>query len=314
MIRTNGEDHVNHMFSDGVPEQGKQATVIDAEWCNAVQEELAQFIELAGLTLDGSNPHQLRDALLAIFMAGIQVGGEGITISGVGGAVTITNGGMSIAGGGQGSAPISVVLSAQGLEINGVNVKEITTSGVATLNIDETLELVKNLIVNGLTTLKGNARVNGDLTVDGNLVLENLLEANVNGVINRTAQSNAVYGIHYGKLYTNEIRSLAGANTPITIKHAMLLEAQAHFQQGYVCPRIELPSGGYSSILVDDVRYTGLPDGSHVDAINNTNVISGIAVSASKYIAVNAGAGVELVKHGTSWYPTCPNVELLSRT
>ena len=54
MLRTNGEDHVNHMFSDGVPEQGKQATVIDAEWLNAVQEEIAQFIELAGLTLDGA--------------------------------------------------------------------------------------------------------------------------------------------------------------------------------------------------------------------------------------------------------------------
>lgn len=299
---------IDGVFKNGVPGV-QRGTKFNAEWCNAVQEEIAQFIELAGLTLDGSNPHQLRDALLAIFMAGIEVGGAGINISGTGGATTVTNGGIRFQGSG-----LDVSLTAQGLTINGVNVKEITVQGVATLNIDETLELVKNLIVNGLTTLKGNARVNGDLTVDGNLVLENLLEANVNGVINRTAQSNAVYGIHYGKLYTNEIRSLAGANTPITIKHAMLLEAQAHFQQGYVCPRIELPSGRYSSVLVDDVRYTGLPDGSHVDAINNTNVISGIAVSASKYIAVNAGAGVELVKHGTSWYPTCPNVELLSRT
>ena len=303
---------IDGVFKNGVPGV-QRGTKFNAEWCNAVQEEIAQFIELAGLTLDGSNPHQLRDALLAIFMAGIQVGGSGITISGVGGAVTITNGGMSIAGGGQGSAPISVVLSAQGLEINGVNVKEITTSGVATLNIDETLELVKNLIVNGLTTLKGNARVNGDLTVDGDLVLENLLEANVNGNINRTAQNNSVYGNHYGKMSTNEIRSLAGANTPIAVKHAMLFEAQAHFQQGFVCTRIELPSTGYTTILLEDARYMGLPDGSVVFAVNNNDAISGIAVSANSMIVVKKWTGVELIKHGSSWYPTCPTVDVVSR-
>lgn len=302
MIRTNGEDHVNHMFSDGVPEQGKQATVIDAEWLNAVQEEIAQFIELAGITLDGSNPHQLRDALLAIFMAGIEVGGTGINISGTGGATTVTNGGIRFQGSG-----LDVGLTAQGLTINGVNVKEITVQGVATLNIDETLELVKNLIVNGLTTLKGNARVNGDLVVDGNLSLENDLHSNVQG--NVTGNTN---GVHYGNVRTNQLMALSNGGA-IAVDSEMMYSKQAHFSKGFVCARIQLVPSTLNTDLVTLSEYTGMPDGSVVKAVNKNSATSRIAISANLQVYVNQFTGLELMKDGVVWIPMNPNVEVVGR-
>lgn len=302
MIRTNGEDHVNHMFSDGVPEQGKQATVIDAEWLNGVQEEIAQFIELAGLTLDGSNPHQLRDALLAIFMAGIEVGGTGINISGTGGATTVTNGGIRFQGSG-----LDVSLTAQGLTINGVNVKEITVQGVATLNIDETLELVKNLIVNGLTTLKGNARVNGDLVVDGNLSLENDLHSNVQG--NVTGNTN---GVHYGNVRTNQLMALSNGGA-IAVDSEMMYSKQAHFSKGFVCARIQLVPSTLNTDLVTLSEYTDMPDGSVVKAVNKNSATSRIAISANLQVYVNQFTGLELMKDGVVWIPMNPNVEVVGR-
>lgn len=302
MIRTNGEDHVNHMFSDGVPEQGKQATVIDSEWLNAVQEEIAQFIELAGLTLDGSNPHQLRDALLAIFMAGIEVGGTGINISGTGGATTVTNGGIRFQGSG-----LDVSLTAQGLTINGVNVKEITVQGVATLNIDETLELVKNLIVNGSTTLKGNARVNGDLVVDGNLSLENDLHSNVQG--NVTGNTN---GVHYGNVRTNQLMALSNGGA-IAVDSEMMYSKQAHFSKGFVCARIQLVPSTLNTDLVTLSEYTDMPDGSVVKAVNKNSATSRIAISANLQVYVNQFTGLELMKDGVGWIPMNPNVEVVGR-
>lgn len=302
MLRTNGEDHINHMFSDGVPEQGKQATVIDAEWLNAVQEEIAQFIELAGLTLDGSNPHQLRDALLAMFMAGIEVGGTGINISGTGGATTVTNGGIRFQGSG-----LDVSLTAQGLTINGVNVKEITVQGVATLNIDETLELVKNLIVNGLTTLKGNARVNGDLVVDGNLSLENDLHSNVQG--NVTGNTN---GVHYGNVRTNQLMALSNGGA-IAVDSEMMYSKQAHFSKGFVCARIQLVPSTLNTDLVTLSEYTDMPDGSVVKAVNKNSATSRIAISANLQVYVNQFTGLELMKDGVVWIPMNPNVEVVGR-
>ena len=290
------------MFSDGVPEQGKQATVIDAEWLNAVQEEIAQFIELAGITLDGSNPHQLRDALLAIFMAGIEVGGTGINISGTGGATTVTNGGIRFQGSG-----LDVGLTAQGLTINGVNVKEITVQGVATLNIDETLELVKNLIVNGLTTLKGNARVNGDLVVDGNLSLENDLHSNVQG--NVTGNTN---GVHYGNVRTNQLMALSNGGA-IAVDSEMMYSKQAHFSKGFVCARIQLVPSTLNTDLVTLSEYTGMPDGSVVKAVNKNSATSRIAISANLQVYVNQFTGLELMKDGVVWIPMNPNVEVVGR-
>lgn len=292
---------IDGVFKNGVPGV-QRGTKFNAEWCNAVQEEIAQFIELAGLTLDGSNPHQLRDALLAIFMAGIEVGGTGINISGTGGATTVTNGGIRFQGSG-----LDVSLTAQGLTINGVNVKEITVQGVATLNIDETLELVKNLIVNGMTTLKGNARVNGDLVVDGNLSLENDLHSNVQG--NVTGNTN---GVHYGNVRTNQLMALSNGGA-IAVDSEMMYSKQAHFSKGFVCARIQLVPSTLNTDLVTLSEYTDMPDGSVVKAVNKNSATSRIAISANLQVYVNRFTGLELMKDGVVWIPMNPNVEVVSR-
>lgn len=292
---------IDGIFKNGVPGV-QRGTKFNAEWCNAVQEEIAQFIELAGITLDGSNPHQLRDALLAIFMAGIEVGGTGINISGTGGAATVTNGGIRFQGSG-----LDVSLTAQGLTINGVNVKEITVQGVATLNIDETLELVKNLIVNGLTTLKGNARVNGDLVVDGNLSLENDLHSNVQG--NVTGNTN---GVHYGNVRTNQLMALSNGGA-IAVDSEMMYSKQAHFSKGFVCARIQLVPSTLNTDLVTLPEYMDMPDGSVVKAVNKNSATSRIAISANLQVYVNQFTGLELMKDGVVWIPMNPNVEVVGR-
>ena len=46
MHRTEGDNHSNNEFTNGPP-----ATVIDDDWLNSIQEEIAYVIEEAGLTL-----------------------------------------------------------------------------------------------------------------------------------------------------------------------------------------------------------------------------------------------------------------------
>lgn len=53
-------------FDKGNPGLGVKATVVTADWANAVQEEIAYTITQAGLTLDKTNLHQLYSAILSI--------------------------------------------------------------------------------------------------------------------------------------------------------------------------------------------------------------------------------------------------------
>lgn len=54
-------------FHDGDPSTGELGTIVTAAWLNAVQEEIANVIEGAGLNLDGSKQTQLLSALYASF-------------------------------------------------------------------------------------------------------------------------------------------------------------------------------------------------------------------------------------------------------
>lgn len=63
MHRIDGEGHVGNQFTEGVPNV-TPATVVTADWCNAVQEELVFVIEEAGITLDKENNEQLLEAVL----------------------------------------------------------------------------------------------------------------------------------------------------------------------------------------------------------------------------------------------------------
>lgn len=50
-------------FTDGSPTIGEDATIVRADWANAVQEELANVIEQAGLTLSKTDRTQLLQAI-----------------------------------------------------------------------------------------------------------------------------------------------------------------------------------------------------------------------------------------------------------
>ena len=56
-------------FTDGDPNVPTPATVVDAEFLNMIQEEMATAIEDAGLTLDKSNRGQLSAAISALAAA-----------------------------------------------------------------------------------------------------------------------------------------------------------------------------------------------------------------------------------------------------
>src|SRR5215813_12977641 len=53
-------------FQGGNPSSGMKATVVDADWLNAVQEEIAHVIEQSALTLDKTDRTQLWQALVKL--------------------------------------------------------------------------------------------------------------------------------------------------------------------------------------------------------------------------------------------------------
>lgn len=53
-------------FTDGDPDSGVPATVVDADWTNAVQEEICAVVEAAGITLSKPSHVQLLAALRAM--------------------------------------------------------------------------------------------------------------------------------------------------------------------------------------------------------------------------------------------------------
>lgn len=74
-------------FSEGDPNIGQQATVVSADWLNAVQEELANVIEGAGVTLDKTVRTQLYTAIKSLVKVPIQ---ETFTSNGTVAATTQT--------------------------------------------------------------------------------------------------------------------------------------------------------------------------------------------------------------------------------
>lgn len=64
MHRIDGPGATNdNKFSEGDPANGTRATVVNAEWLNSIQEEIAQLIEDKGVVLSKGNSTQLQEAL-----------------------------------------------------------------------------------------------------------------------------------------------------------------------------------------------------------------------------------------------------------
>ena len=156
------------VFKNGVPGV-QRGTKFDAEWCNAVQEELAHFIEEAGLTLDADDSGQLWKALLAVFAAGISIGDSVVHGSGssANSSATLSHDKLGVAATGD----VAVELHAEFLKlIRGQKTAHIGSkieSNNIVVTVDEIVELAKNLIVKGLLKIEGDAQFDGGVEVAG---------------------------------------------------------------------------------------------------------------------------------------------------
>ena len=64
---------INGYFTGGNPGGGIPATIVDADWANAIQEEIGGVIEAGGFTLSKTDRTQLQQAIRAIAGKSIQV-------------------------------------------------------------------------------------------------------------------------------------------------------------------------------------------------------------------------------------------------
>ena len=95
----------DNKFTDGNPAVGQEGTVVDADWLNDVQENIAHAIEAAGITLVKGDSTQLAAAIVALI--------AGVVGSG-GGAVPTTrevNGGGLVTGGGALAADLTLAVA-----------------------------------------------------------------------------------------------------------------------------------------------------------------------------------------------------------
>jgi hypothetical protein len=101
MHRIDSDGHINNQFNEGDPSTGMPATEISADWLNAVQEELVNALEGAGVPLNKADNAQLAAAFLGVELTpgGTILGkvyvrrmGKTVTVHGV-----LTNVGGSVA-------------------------------------------------------------------------------------------------------------------------------------------------------------------------------------------------------------------------
>lgn len=85
MDRISAENYVTvdgkRMFSDGNPHkaEAEEATVLNAEWLNSVQEEICGFIESQDIPLAKDNNSGLQKAIVAAIEAALRPERERIT-------------------------------------------------------------------------------------------------------------------------------------------------------------------------------------------------------------------------------------------
>lgn len=169
------------VFKNGVPGV-QRGTKFNAEWCNAVQEELANFIQNGvdpenPKELDPDNSGQLLETLLEIFAAGLSLGNSTVHGSGSGSnsSATLHHDKLGVAATGD----VATELNAEFLKfIRGQKTAQIGTKIVSNnivVTIDEIVEFAKSLIVKNILTVEGNANFNQSVEITGAL--------NVNGAV-----------------------------------------------------------------------------------------------------------------------------------
>lgn len=158
------------VFKNGVPGV-QRGTKFDAEWCNAVQEELAHFIEEAGLTLDADDSRQLWKALLAVFAAGLSIGDSMVHGSGSGASssATLNHDKLGVAATGDVAAELHAefVKFIRGQKTAQIGTKIVENNIVVTVN--EIIEFARNVVVKNLLRVNGNAIFDQDVEIAGAL-------------------------------------------------------------------------------------------------------------------------------------------------
>jgi hypothetical protein len=82
MHRIDSTGAVDGLFVPGNPETNTPPTYYTASWSNALQEEIANVIEGAGMLLNKSSNTQLREAINEFITLGLQNAGSGSTNTG----------------------------------------------------------------------------------------------------------------------------------------------------------------------------------------------------------------------------------------
>lgn len=75
MHRIDTSGSVNNRFHPGNPATGQQATLVDQDWLNAVQEEIVAVIAEANIPLVKGNNRQMADAIVALVAGVVGAGG-----------------------------------------------------------------------------------------------------------------------------------------------------------------------------------------------------------------------------------------------
>lgn len=130
MHRIDTSGNVDNRFHPGNPATGQQATLIDQDWLNAVQEEIVNVILAANIDLEKGTNDQLAEAIVALI--------------------------AGVVGDGSGAVPTTrQVLVAGGLLTGGGNLAADRTIGLAAASTSETAAQVRNDVVCTPASLAG---------------------------------------------------------------------------------------------------------------------------------------------------------------
>lgn len=192
------------VFKNGVPGV-QRGTKFNAEWCNAVQEELCNFIVSAGLSLDADDSGQLWKALLAVFTAGVTLGNSTVA----GGSGSSSQARLKHTGLGVFADGVNVELGAENIELvrgqKSAHIGSKIESNNIVVTVDEIVELAKNLIVKGLLKVEGNAQFDGSVGVTGALNVGGAIAA-TGGFIGGVSGGSGTQAI-YPQMRTDVLRA-----------------------------------------------------------------------------------------------------------
>ncbi|MGE4734435.1 hypothetical protein AB8919_05320 [Yersinia enterocolitica] len=151
-------------FTRGNPQTGAQATALDDDYFDAVQEEIVGVIEGAGIALNKANRTQLLTALKKLFL---QSGNNLSEIKAAGApaiAATLSNiGALSTTGTAAAATKLATARKISGVDFDGT--KDITLPFINTT--DTNIQLTGNLTAQGHITSQGSLISKTNIGADG---------------------------------------------------------------------------------------------------------------------------------------------------